>query len=215
MSAVAGCTLEDLVTQEGGSNGNRHTWVHEDVALDLAAWISLDFKAWMINLVKRYVRGQVTTEESRAVAAQVQQAQTAVQPQPLATVTAEQLNQMQQLQQVASVIASNRDAVKETVQVFETFSMEKYGQYVQLFEKEMSVRKAADEQRLGSKASEHALDLKIAKDNADLEVELSAKRQRITYEKAYFTVPELVGELSRMMKTTAREQWRFREVIIN
>ena len=47
--------------------GNRGTWVHPRVAIDLAQWISPSFKVAVVTLVERYATGQVTTEESQAV----------------------------------------------------------------------------------------------------------------------------------------------------
>ena len=51
------------------NTGPKHlhgTWVHEDVALHLAAWLSKDFYAFMLQTFRRYIRGEITTEESKA-----------------------------------------------------------------------------------------------------------------------------------------------------
>lgn len=51
------------------NTGPKHlhgTWVHEDVALHLAAWLSKDFYAFMLQTFRRYIKGEITTEESRA-----------------------------------------------------------------------------------------------------------------------------------------------------
>ncbi len=50
-----------------GPNEMRGTWVHPHVAPDLAAWCSPSFRAAVSTLVYRYMRGQVTTEESQEV----------------------------------------------------------------------------------------------------------------------------------------------------
>jgi hypothetical protein len=44
------------------------TWVHPDVAVDLAAWCSPKFQVAVARLVRRYLSGELTTQESRMVA---------------------------------------------------------------------------------------------------------------------------------------------------
>jgi hypothetical protein len=63
--------VELIREHRGGGNGERHTWVHPHVAPDLAAWCSPTFRAAVSSLVFRYMSGQVTTEESRTVAARL------------------------------------------------------------------------------------------------------------------------------------------------
>ena len=70
ISSAAG----DLVQHEKGSNSERRTWVHQQIAIDLARWISPMFGAWMTGLVLRYAKGEVTSEESAAAAAELAQA---------------------------------------------------------------------------------------------------------------------------------------------
>ena len=60
----------------------RHTWAHPDIAIAVAMWISPDFGAAVCRLTRRYMEGKVTTAESAAVAAAVQQASVPVQPEP-------------------------------------------------------------------------------------------------------------------------------------
>jgi len=60
-----------LVSVSTGGNGERHTWVHQQIAIDLARWISPLFGVWTSKLILRYARGQVTTEQSQAAAAEV------------------------------------------------------------------------------------------------------------------------------------------------
>ena len=69
---------DGLVQYEKGSNSERRTWVHEQIAIDLARWISPRFGVWMSGLVLRYARGQVTTEESARAAAEVARGSVAV-----------------------------------------------------------------------------------------------------------------------------------------
>ena len=66
-----GIPTKDLVSDTIRSEG---TWVHRKVAIHLAQWISPDFAIWVTDLVERYVTGQVTTEESIGVAAEVARA---------------------------------------------------------------------------------------------------------------------------------------------
>lgn len=61
-------TVDLIKTNRTGRNETRGTWVHPRVAIDLAQWISPSFKVAVVTLVERYATGQVTTEESRAVA---------------------------------------------------------------------------------------------------------------------------------------------------
>lgn len=49
-----------------GANENRGTWVHEDIALDVARWLSPDFHAYLLKTMRRFIRGEITTEESKA-----------------------------------------------------------------------------------------------------------------------------------------------------
>ena len=51
-----------------GPNQGRGTWVHPDLAVDIARWCSPKFAVAIAQLVRRYVQGQVTTEESQAAA---------------------------------------------------------------------------------------------------------------------------------------------------
>lgn len=68
-STTIGKPIVELVVQQHSGNGGRHTWVHPQIAINLAAWCSAEFDAAVSSLVFRYMTGQVTTEESRAVAA--------------------------------------------------------------------------------------------------------------------------------------------------
>jgi hypothetical protein len=75
-AASTGFTALALVQQQQGKNGERHTWVHPEVAIDLARWCSVEFRIKVNRLVLRYLTGQLTTAESQAAseaAAQVVQ----------------------------------------------------------------------------------------------------------------------------------------------
>ncbi len=70
ISRQEGIPLSDLKTVVGsGANHLRGTWVHESVALHLAGWLSADFHAFMIKVFRRYISGEITTEESKAAKA--------------------------------------------------------------------------------------------------------------------------------------------------
>ena len=67
ISRQEGIPLPNLKTVvRSGVNHLRGTWVHESVALHLAGWLSADFHAFMIKVFRRYISGEITTEESKA-----------------------------------------------------------------------------------------------------------------------------------------------------
>ncbi|GAQ92036.1 hypothetical protein KFL_009080060 [Klebsormidium nitens] len=53
-------------TSLSGPNHQRGTWIHPQVAMNLAMWCSPQFAVKVIDLVVRYGSGQVTAEETRA-----------------------------------------------------------------------------------------------------------------------------------------------------
>ena len=62
----------DLIrTTTSGPNHLRGTWIHHRLAIHLAQWVSPLFAVKITELVDRYVRGEITTAESRAVAVDV------------------------------------------------------------------------------------------------------------------------------------------------
>lgn len=61
--------LIDSITT--GPNSERGTWVHPQVAIHLAQWLSPEFAVAVTELVLRYSKGEVTTEESQALAADI------------------------------------------------------------------------------------------------------------------------------------------------
>jgi hypothetical protein len=54
-----------------GPNEHRGTWVHPHIAIHLASWCDADFAAVVCSVVFRYATGQITTEESKSVAAKL------------------------------------------------------------------------------------------------------------------------------------------------
>lgn len=64
LSKVRKSTLADLViVTKGGSNSG--TWMHEDVALDFAQWLSVDFKLWCNDRIKELLNHGFTATESK------------------------------------------------------------------------------------------------------------------------------------------------------
>lgn len=49
-----------VITERGGSGGGG-TWLHEDVALDFAQWLSVDFRLWCLARLKELLMTGVTT----------------------------------------------------------------------------------------------------------------------------------------------------------
>lgn len=47
LESVAGISVHDLVESRSGGAGGGGTWVHPQVAVDLARWISAEFAVWM------------------------------------------------------------------------------------------------------------------------------------------------------------------------
>src|SRR5215217_4340652 len=64
-----GIARELLVRQiTDGPNNSRGTWVHPRIAINLASWISAVFEVKVSGTIERYIRGEITTEESQAAA---------------------------------------------------------------------------------------------------------------------------------------------------
>ena len=67
LATVMGFPMTDLIhSKQGGLT--QGTWVHPQVAIKLAAWCSPAFEVAVTDLVFRYCKGEVTTEESQNVA---------------------------------------------------------------------------------------------------------------------------------------------------
>ncbi len=70
-TSVAKTTDQLIITTTTGPNELRGTYVHRHIAINLAQWISPEFAVAVSELVFRYATGQVTTEESQRVAANI------------------------------------------------------------------------------------------------------------------------------------------------
>ena len=88
--------FENLVISQRGHYGG--TWVHPQVAIHLAAWISPAFAVQVTSLVQRYTTGQVTTQESVQAAEAISQRVTVVADVP------EQLEPQFRLKSVTGVL---------------------------------------------------------------------------------------------------------------
>ncbi|MDD6210524.1 MAG: phage antirepressor KilAC domain-containing protein [Bacteroidales bacterium] len=60
LSKVKKCPLADLVSVTKGGN-NPGTWMHEDVALEFARWLSPSFAIWCNDRIKELLKTGVTT----------------------------------------------------------------------------------------------------------------------------------------------------------
>lgn len=56
--------VELIISKTGGNHSG--TWVHPDVAIDLASWCSPKFQVAVARLIRRYMSGELTTSESLA-----------------------------------------------------------------------------------------------------------------------------------------------------
>lgn len=61
LSAVRGIILTDLVEIIQGGNGKQGTWMHEDVALEFARWLSPSFAIWCNDRIKELLTTGVAT----------------------------------------------------------------------------------------------------------------------------------------------------------
>lgn len=57
-----------LVQRRHGLGSDQATWVHPEIAVDVAAWCCPAFKIQVNRLVVRYLTGQITRQESQAAA---------------------------------------------------------------------------------------------------------------------------------------------------
>ncbi len=67
----AGVGTDELARTINRGRWGTVTWVYGPVAMDLAAWISNDFKAFMAVVMHRFITGQITTEESKQMKARL------------------------------------------------------------------------------------------------------------------------------------------------
>lgn len=61
LAEVRNCTSTDLVKVIKGGSGEQGTWMHEDVAIEFARWISPEFAIWCNDKVKDLMRDGVAT----------------------------------------------------------------------------------------------------------------------------------------------------------
>lgn len=50
-----------VIKERGGLGGGGGTWLHEDVALDFAQWLSVDFRLWCLDRLKELLTQGVAT----------------------------------------------------------------------------------------------------------------------------------------------------------
>ena len=63
LSTVRTIPLTGLVEVKQGGNGEQGTWMHEDVALEFARWLSPAFAIWCNDRIKELLRTGVATQE--------------------------------------------------------------------------------------------------------------------------------------------------------
>lgn len=56
-----------LIKSKIGGGSNAGTWVHPDVAIDLASWCSAKFQVAVAKLIRRYIAGELSSNESLCV----------------------------------------------------------------------------------------------------------------------------------------------------
>lgn len=92
-------------TVQGSSVNGGGTWLHEDIALDFAQWLSVDFKLWCNDRIKELLRTGVTTisndDEVIARAMTVLQTRLEDAQREKQILQVQSDNQQQQLEQVA------------------------------------------------------------------------------------------------------------------
>ena len=69
LSHEAGKSPSSLVQRVYGQGSQQATWGHPELAIDVAGWCSVKFKLKVNRLVARYLKGELTTEESKTAAA--------------------------------------------------------------------------------------------------------------------------------------------------
>lgn len=55
------CDYKLVMSKQGSSENGGGTWLQEDIALDFAQWLSIDFKLWCNDRIKELLRTGVTT----------------------------------------------------------------------------------------------------------------------------------------------------------
>lgn len=111
--------MQEIIDSRRGAGGG--TWVHPDVAIKLAAWLSVDFEVAVCQLVREFLSGKITTEQSQAVAESVQHAvaaQQQQQPMEMALLSSEQKKHLADMfmQQQCQKIAAEAQKVQTEAQ---------------------------------------------------------------------------------------------------
>lgn len=52
-----------VTTRQGSTENGGGTWMHEDIALDFAQWLSVDFKLWCNDRIKELMRFGMTATQ--------------------------------------------------------------------------------------------------------------------------------------------------------
>ena len=52
-----------VTSQQGSSVNGGGTWLHEDVALDFAQWLSVDFRLWCLDRLKELLKYGITATQ--------------------------------------------------------------------------------------------------------------------------------------------------------
>lgn len=63
LSAVRGIPLTELIKVRQGGNTEQGTWMHEDVALEFARWLSPEFAIWCNDRIKELLRHGITATQ--------------------------------------------------------------------------------------------------------------------------------------------------------
>lgn len=61
-----------IVSIKTGTNAYRGTWVHPDIAIDLATWVNAEFKAWAMRTLRKIIQGNVEAPSQPSPAPQPQ-----------------------------------------------------------------------------------------------------------------------------------------------
>ena len=85
LSADMGIPISGLViTIKGGNNKQiQGTWTHPEIAIDLAQWVSIEFRIWANRTLKKVIQGLSTQpQQTQNLPSPVEQPQPALPPAP-------------------------------------------------------------------------------------------------------------------------------------
>ena len=71
IAAIRGVTVDDLTQLDNRGRKGSKMWVCGPVAVDMLGYLSPDFRAFMSDVVDRYMTGQITTEKSKQMKARL------------------------------------------------------------------------------------------------------------------------------------------------